>query len=170
MKKLLLSLSLVVASLSAKAAVDNSIDINVAADVVRQCEVDLGGAAGAQASVAKEVTLQLPLRATSGNDVIDVPVFESCNEDYQINLKSENGGMLSDKGALIDYSVKYNAELDSNASALKVAMSSLPRTIDLSARTPRFEEKQLELSFAQSSSYPRGEYADKITIEMATKD
>lgn len=186
--KMLIATVLTLVGLSAQAAVDNQVDINLSATIGRSCLIDLANAA-APASVSSVnisgIDLQLDPRQLAEQHVVEIPVYETCNEDYKIQARSLNGGMKHDASAFVHgYSLKYanavGAYLTMPSSAFVGAGQPLPRTIALwrsvdpvnrpEGSTPFFQEYTLTLTFDKKSDLPAGNYSDVITAEMATAD
>lgn len=171
MKKMLLSLTIMLSAFAAQAAVDNAVEVNLHSTVGRQCEIDLGGPSAPLASVSKTASIQKGLRDAFANDTITQTVYETCNEDYQINIKSEKGALESENGARLNYMVSYGADFTDKPSTELASPLAMVRLVDQSvAATPMFEQHILQLDFIKQPDLAKGHYQDKITMEMATKD
>lgn len=183
--KLFLSLAMLFSLSSAHAAVDNQIDINLSATVARSCLLDLAPAAEpSKLSDNKVMSLQLSPREAAASDVISIPVFETCNEDFKITLKSANGGMKHASSAFVkSYEVKYHqagGEFVQQSSALSGAGMSITKTVaqwraedpvnHTEGMTPSFEQRSLILTAEKEADLPKGEYADVLTLEMSSVD
>lgn len=183
--KALLFLMLLAAS-SMAFAVDNQITIQANAEVTRSCMLDFAPANASQQSVLVFNALDITLAARevdAGPEVATATVYETCNEDYKIIMRSLNGGLKhASNGYVHAYSATYPR---SNDSVLLSMQSSelfggvaINKTVDdwrtnhpgNEGKSPYFEPRSFVISIPKSPNLQSGFYSDTISLEITEKD
>lgn len=110
-------------------------------------------------------------------------LWEECNQDYNIDIESANGGLKQDdisagtaQPAVHQYTLTYNtddqeASLEKSAAELGNGAVSTPRPLDVDPTSGAKMARHagtgtIGLSSAQDANLPTGSYSDTVTITM----
>jgi hypothetical protein len=165
---------------------DNTISLNMSAQVTRACYMDFNDANAAAQLETKSLSLiQIqagPRELAPAPDTYTVPVYETCNDDYQVSVISVQGGLKQEvaggAGYVHEYDVSYtNADGSEHAfgsasvkgsadiKSEKVLSRPLSAAEKLGA-SPLFEQNNIKLSFPKSKKLAQGTYSDTIKLDM----
>ena len=169
---------------------DNSLVINISSVVSRHCNLDFDPGTGSQ-SVTKSVSTAIDQIYASdkaavqveGPMMADIPLYETCNDNFKLTLMSANGGLaLSGDPAktLVPYSITYSAvgySADKKSTSALVAGYDMHRTLLSFQQASAGNAKQglqhspANLSFAvvPQKGIPAGQYSDIVSLQMSAE-
>lgn len=156
----------------ALAATDNNVDVNLHATVNRLCAIDLADNTAPVSVTSKNVTLnpQYPIRGTESTiSETFISVYETCNDDFVVKFRSQNNGLKSASGELIEYHVEYDGASASSKNIGPdnlVPMELTRNAADFGTMGKYFDEKSLRIWLNRLPNYLSGNYTDLLTIEM----
>lgn len=169
----------------AQAVVDNQIGVVLTSSIARSCLIDLAPAASPQqSSVSMDFPITRGPRDLMDTSFISVTVYETCNEDFAINIKSLNGGLKHDGSNFVkvyyfnypgNAALEYSTSADSHSQSLRLlkTISGWQAEDPINrpdGTTPFFQPRTLTLATFKDADLPKGSYSDVLSLEMATPD
>lgn len=182
--KLALLLAIMTISVGS-AAQDNTVTATVNATVVRACMLDFAPATSApQTSLTiNNLVIALAPREAAGVTSETIIVYETCNENYKVLLKSLNGGLKHETNGYVHaYSASYPRSVDTQSltmtSAELLGGVALNKTLadwrstrpGSEGLTPYFEPRSLIINISKKAALEAGYYSETISLEMSEMD